>query len=89
MGSTRQRFYFSLCTSAVHIEMLSNPQFVLSLLYPLAAPASALYPATAARQGGSVAASLVSSANIRLPHTRNLPAQRQTTHCPVHILTHR
>ena len=45
--------------------------------------------ATAARQGGMVAASLVSSANIRLPHTRNLPAQRQPPHCPVHILTHR
>ena len=56
--------------SAVHIEMLSSPQSVLILLHSPAAPASALYPATAARQGGSVAASRVDSSEFRTADER-------------------
>ena len=46
--------------------MLSNPHSILILLHtPAAAPASALYPVTAARKGVSVAASLVDSYEFR------------------------
>ncbi|MCD4765587.1 MAG: hypothetical protein K8R06_04450 [Methanosarcinales archaeon] len=47
-------------------EMLSSPPF---FHFP-AAPASALYPATAARQGGKVAGSLVDSCEFRTADER-------------------
>ena len=47
--------------STIHSEMLSSPYPVLTLPHSPAVPASTLYPATAARKGGSVAASLVDS----------------------------
>jgi len=61
-----ERFYISLRTSAVHSEMQSSPPF---FHFP-AAPASALYPATAARQGGKVAGSLVDSCEFRTADER-------------------
>jgi hypothetical protein len=53
--------------SAVNIELLSSPH---SFLHYPTATASALYPATAARQGGSVAVSLVDSYEFRTADER-------------------
>jgi len=65
-----ERSYSSLRSSAhsaVNIEMIPAP--IGSFNNPVA-PASTLYPATAARQGGSVAVSLVDSCEFRTADKR-------------------
>ena len=56
--------------STIHSEMLSSPCHVLTLPHSSVVPASALYPATAARKGGSVATSLVDSCEFRIEDKR-------------------